>query len=363
MICPKCGKEAGNSKFCPECGNPMDSSDNFNNVKETTLQADDLSNKTDDNINKSMDQDTDKNGETYYDALKRIEDEKEEKQKKKKKNRRIGCFGFILLIVIITVTSVLVSNFKEKKEGNNSEISSTIDSESNADVSVDAKELEKEIDELTKIKMSLIFGYSLNPVKEKYNNASENVKNAVNNSDKLAEIEREYKKMIEKEGDAVKNNFTSEYDNVEKTTWYYPKNMPEYIDERSYAIPYVGQKGNEIYLFIRWNYTGERYIFYNQIKVSTDNATYPVMFHSYDVKRDSSEYGTVNETLDQYINQDFGTPESAYVPMLFDMINSNSTIVRFQGDSKSFDLTVTESDKKAIKDAISYLIYLEEKQK
>ena len=58
MICPKCGKEAGESKFCPECGNTLTanvviySENNDSKVLDDTIKNTDK-NPFDDNMNNS----------------------------------------------------------------------------------------------------------------------------------------------------------------------------------------------------------------------------------------------------------------------------------------------------------------------
>ncbi len=109
MICPKCNSEVGESKFCPECGNQIiQTRVNKNEEKEilpNRIEAD-IVNSNDTVINH---QHIDANGETYYDALKKIDEEKS----KKKKKKRIGCLTVILLIVVFISGFIIISNFSE----------------------------------------------------------------------------------------------------------------------------------------------------------------------------------------------------------------------------------------------------------
>lgn len=87
MNCPKCGNEAGESKFCPECGFDM-----TNGIQtESEVNEKDISKK-------------ENSGVDYYEALKKVEEEKQKKEKTKSKKKAIGCaIPLVILILLIAV--------------------------------------------------------------------------------------------------------------------------------------------------------------------------------------------------------------------------------------------------------------------
>ena len=135
-----------------------------------------------------------------------------------------------------------------------------------------------------------------------------------------------------------------EKDKVENITWYYPSVLPKYIDVRSYVLPYIGQRNDEVWLCLRLNYTGDDWLFFDRVTFAIDGKNYYKTYGHYDIHRD-------NDT-EVWENIDFN-PTSEDVKMLKEIANSKETIVRFQGEQYYYDLTVKSSDKEAIKDVLA----------
>lgn len=158
---------------------------------------------------------------------------------------------------------------------------------------------------------------------------------------KEAEEEKVYK-------DAAKRMW-KETDKVEGITWYHPNQFPEYIDERCYVLPYIGESGSSVWLRLRYNYTGSRWIFYEDITVWIDGKTYRPRFDYDDVTRDNAS-GDVWEYLDI-------RPTSNDIEMLWEIVNSKETIIRFKGDRQK-DITISAADKSGIKDVLVVYEYM-----
>ena len=116
MICPNCGKDAGESNFCPTCGEKMLFNyyrDDLQDTKKETIESD--------NVN-LIDKKSLADEDAYYAALKRIDHEKEKEKKKKRKKRfvRFVCFVliFVLGISLINLISNTVSTAKRRENVN-----------------------------------------------------------------------------------------------------------------------------------------------------------------------------------------------------------------------------------------------------
>ena len=160
-------------------------------------------------------------------------------------------------------------------------------------------------------------------------------------------------KLVQAEKDKVIKEYTKKFDKevdkVEGITWYQPKNMPEYIDIRSYIIPYIGVRNDGAWVCIRYNYTADDWIFWENLKIVVDGKTYTKSVGYYNTVRDNDteiwEY--YDEVLD--VNQ---AMDSSQLTMLADIAASDETIIRFQGDDYHYDLYVTKEDKNMIKDVL-----------
>ena len=135
-------------------------------------------------------------------------------------------------------------------------------------------------------------------------------------------------------------------ENENGNTFYESKGNPNYTDVRSYVMPYIGQRGGDTWLCMRYNYTGDRYIYFNKISFNIDGAKYSMDLRYYTVtrKNNSSSYW-------EYVNTG-NTTETDYG--IFWMIGrSINTTVRFEGSNGSYEFTVSEADKQAIRDIMT----------
>ncbi len=167
-----------------------------------------------------------------------------------------------------------------------------------------------------------------------------------------AEIELDTLVKAEKEAakKALLGKFNATSDKVTGVTWYEHKTIPKYIDIRSYLLPYIGIKGTSPWLCIRYNYTGDDWVFWKTLTISVDGNNYYKIFSYYDIVRDN-EYGNVWEYYDEAL--DYNEPmDSSTIEMLTAIVNSKETIVRFQGSDYYDDITISKADKTAIKETL-----------
>ena len=155
--------------------------------------------------------------------------------------------------------------------------------------------------------------------------------------------------------DAAMSRMTSEFDKIKGVTWYYSKRHPEYVNTRSYVFPYIGDDGQGAWLRLKFDYTGDDWIFFEEITVWVDGKTYHPDFEYKDVQRDA-DYGDVWEILDI-------SPTSPWVgdvdlDVLWEIVDSKETIVRFEGDDGRYDLTISAQDKAGIKDVLVAYEYM-----
>ena len=136
-----------------------------------------------------------------------------------------------------------------------------------------------------------------------------------------------------------------EEDKVQGITWYYPSATPNYINTRSYVLPYIGKNSYSTWLRLVINYTGDDWVFWETAIFVVDGTRYTKTYSYFDVERDN-DYGDVWEYVDI-------SPTESDIQMLWAIANSKETIVRFQGDNYHYDLTIKSSDKTAIKQVLT----------
>ena len=141
------------------------------------------------------------------------------------------------------------------------------------------------------------------------------------------------------------SKLVSDYDKVEDITYYKPSSYPKYINERSFVLPYLGLWNNNYVLHIKFNFTGDTWVFWNKLIFVIDGKRYEKEFSYYDIKHDVGG-GKVVEVYD------LSEPSKMDVLLLRDISSSNETIIRFQGEDYRYDLTVSKKDKQGIADIL-----------
>lgn len=114
MICPKCGKDLGDSNFCQECGVKYDEEKVIEKPAENNEPVNAVP--------------ADENGSAnYYEALKRIEEEKKQEQKKKSRKKAIGCGSAILILILILAVLGIINRSKSNNKSSEESSSPSIE--------------------------------------------------------------------------------------------------------------------------------------------------------------------------------------------------------------------------------------------
>ncbi len=257
---------------------------------------------------------------------------------------------FVFAIATVCSSCADMSNSGTKTDQNrNTNTNNNTTTDRSKEIEEKAKKIDEQIESIES--NGLESGGDIEAARKAYDSAEQEVKDAVTNLDILINYENTYAQLVETRGTEAMEYFYTDYDQVEKITWYMPNNLPQYIDTRSYVLPYIGEQGSNVWLVVRWNYTGDDWVFYQKAIIATDSNKYTKYFSYFDIDRDN-DGGVVWETMD---DSDISEND---IKMLMDMATSESTIVRFEGDNDIYDLTLSGSDKGSIYYAIALYRYL-----
>lgn len=198
---------------------------------------------------------------------------------------------------------------------------------------------------------------SINDARTTYNELSGSEASKVSNYGSLKEAEESIKQIkaeaAKKAFEAAKSRLRSEYDQVQKITFYYSKNTPVYADTRCTVIPYIGQYDQgTTFLLGFFHYTGDYWVFFKKVTISIDGKNTVKSFSYFDITRDN-EWGKVWE----YVHFD---PTQSDIDLFIKIADSKQTIVRFEGDDHYHDYVVSSKDKEGIKDILAVYDYWKE---
>ena len=159
---------------------------------------------------------------------------------------------------------------------------------------------------------------------------------------------------IKAAGEAALQNLNTDYDKVQKLTWYQHKNQPQYTDITCYMYPYIGRMDDGYtWLRVALNYTDAKtdagWIFFDHVIFSVDGENTTKYFNRSEIIRD-------NDT-EVWEIADF-EPNASEVQLLKSIANSTETIIRFEGDEYYEDHIVTDKEKAAILDVLTAYDYL-----
>ncbi len=159
---------------------------------------------------------------------------------------------------------------------------------------------------------------------------------------------------IKAEGEAALQNLRTDYDKVQKLTWYQHKDQPQYADICCYIYPYIGRMDTgKTWLRVVLNYTDAQtdagWIFFNKVTFSVDGENTTKAFSRSEITRD-------NDT-EVWEIADF-EPNATEVVLLRSIADSDETIIRFEGDEYYEDHVVTDKEKSAIVDVLIAYDYL-----
>ena len=198
---------------------------------------------------------------------------------------------------------------------------------------------------------------TIQTIREKYDAASPEAQAAVTNYAAFQDAEATYQALEEAAAEEMRaagqealGRMRIEEDKVRQATFYYPNNIPRYINDRTYALCYVGKTASSTWVRIVYDYVGSDWIFWDELYFQIDGAMYSRSISYFDIERDNQAY-----KVWEYI--DF-TAQSSDLELFAAIADSDEAIIRFQGDSGRYDLTVSQADKDAIRDALAAYEYL-----
>lgn len=173
----------------------------------------------------------------------------------------------------------------------------------------------------------------------------------VTNADLLQAAADQLKQLKTAQADALLAKLHKEEDKVRGMSFYYASTFKFYsngswaADQRCFVLPYLGRDANSAWLRLLFNYTGDDWVFFKKITLAVDDARYYKTFQYFDIVRDNGG-GDVWEYIDTEAT-------SSDVEMLWAIVNSTETIIRFEGDDYSHDFIINASDKQAIRDLLT----------
>lgn len=193
--------------------------------------------------------------------------------------------------------------------------------------------------------------FSYNALPEEEQEKVTNYQILVDAKEQLNELKQQANNITIEE---FKDNFNVRQDVVEGITWYTPKKFPKYINDRNYVSAYMGMRNNQAWICVVCNYTGNEWVFWNEIIFVVDG----VKYNWTSIKPNRSVgYGDVCENYHKVFNE-WQSINSEDIQLLYAIANSTETIVRFKG-SKQQDFTLPQDDKDAIKDILDFYDSLE----
>lgn len=219
----------------------------------------------------------------------------------------------------------------------------------------DALVIVNDIDSLGEITLSS--GTALEAVRAEYDAASEAVQSGVTNYSALEAAEAQYAQRLSELEDTAKDIISTmriEEDKVQKMNFYYPAGFPKYIDTRPYVLCYVGTSDTNVWVRNLFDYTGDDWIFWDELTFLIDGEQYYRAYRHNDVHRDNA-HGDVWEYMDY-------TADADDLALMQAIADSTETVVRFEGDDHRYDLTVSQEDKDAINEALLVYAYLKQQQ-
>ena len=173
----------------------------------------------------------------------------------------------------------------------------------------------------------------------------------VSNASALESAATELQSLRQAAADELLAGMRLEEDVVRNMRFYYPSNWvflsngSWLADQTCFIRPYLGQDDSSTWLRLIYNYTGDDWVFFENLTIATDDERYYKYFSYFDIVRDNGG-GRVWEYIDTEVSD-------SDIDMLWDIANSEQAIIRFEGDDYSYDYTVSDSDKQGIRDALT----------
>ena len=262
------------------------------------------------------------------------------------------------IAAIGTVTldsSEAVANARNLYDGSTAEVQAAV--ENTADLeAAEATLSDLQVEEVTQLidaigTVSMENAEQIDAAQAAYDALSPEAAAKVGNAAALESAAAQLKTLKQEAAQSLLSTMRLEEDKVRGLKFYYPSALRFYsngswaADIRSFILPYMGQEGDREWLRLLCNYTGDDWVFFKQLTFAVDGERYYKTFSYFDVTRDNGG-GDVWEYIDLEVSD-------ADIELLWAIANSQETIVRYEGDDYSYDLTITDGDKQAIRDVLT----------
>lgn len=178
---------------------------------------------------------------------------------------------------------------------------------------------------------------------DKYHPESKEYKKVAGYINKIKEQQAREKEEAEKERMAAVNKLRKEYDDIKHITWYYNPYFKHYNNTNKISL-YIGQDKTNVWLRMQISYTGDDWIFFDEVYLSCDGDTYQVNFDRYKEKESDNGSGEVWEWIDVSATPDLQS-------FLYKMIKGKNVKVRMTG-KYSNTRKITSTELKALKDVL-----------
>ena len=181
---------------------------------------------------------------------------------------------------------------------------------------------------------------SIIAAKKAYYSLPMNQQEKVSNADSLMNAEKAFLALAESTADKVLSSMRCRNDQ------YFPEELP-WSDEttisatdRCFFTAYLVSQNQGVKPHILANYTGDQWVFFNQIIITADGKEYTLAVNPFNVKRDDSR-----ESIWEQLDITAGDPD---INMLRNILASSETVITFKGYKYEADYTVSETDRQGI---------------
>lgn len=133
-------------------------------------------------------------------------------------------------------------------------------------------------------------------------------------------------------------------DDVKNRSFYYDKSSPKYVNANGFHL-YAGQVSDiDPYLFLTIQYFGSDWLFIKSYFFNVDGQTYEI----------TPDYGVIETDNDTDVWEWYNEPATAEnIEMIQRIIESKKTVLRLEGTKYYKDVTITQTQKSALKNVLT----------
>jgi hypothetical protein len=133
-------------------------------------------------------------------------------------------------------------------------------------------------------------------------------------------------------------------DNVKNRKFYYDKSSPKYVNANGFHL-YAGQVADtDPYLFLTIQYFGSDWLFIKSYFFNVDGQTYEIR----------PDYGVIETDNDADVWEWYNEPATTEnIEMIQRIIESKKTVLRLEGTKYYKDVTITQTQKSALKNVLT----------